>query len=57
MASITIRFLSFLLPHSLGNTFGVPNNGGGVENFLKINDQKGWNKLGGFKYKNLVYFD
>jgi len=58
MASNTIRVLSFLLLYSLRNSSGVPNNRGeGLENFLKINNQKGWSNLGGFKNKSHVYFD
>ena len=49
MASITIRVESFLLPCSLRNNSEVPNDGAGVENFLRINNQKGWNKLGAQK--------
>ena len=51
MASITIRALSFLLPYSLCNNSGVQNNRGGFENFLKMHNQKGWNKLGVFTIK------
>ena len=58
MASIAIRALSFLLPYSLRNNSGIPNNRGGrgLENVLKIYSQKGWNNLGVSKRIH-VYFD
>ena len=51
MASITIKVLSFLSQYSLRNNSGVQKNRVGLENFLKINNQKGWNKLGAFTIK------
>ena len=48
MGSIAIRSLSFLLPYSMRNNSGIPNNRGerGLENVLKINNQKDWDNLG-----------
>ena len=58
MALIAIRALSFLLPYSLRNNSGIPNNRGrGFENVFKINNQKGWNNFWGFKNRIHVYFD
>jgi len=52
MASINIRVLSFIFSYSLHNNSGVLNNWeGAVENFLKISNQKGWNKWGVSKTK------
>ena len=61
MASIAIRALSFLLPYSLRNNSGIPNNRGrGFEIALKTNNQKGWNNVWGFKiefmYISISYF-
>ena len=58
MASIAIKALSFLLPYSLRNNSGTPNNRGkGFENILKINNQKGSNNFWDFKNRIHVYFD
>ena len=61
MALIANRVLSFLLPYSLRNSSGIPNNRGrGLENILKITIQKGWNNLGvskiEFMYISISYF-
>ena len=58
MAPVIGRLSNFLLLYSLRSISGIPiNRGGGLENFLKINNQRAGIVLGGLNNRRNVYFN